>query len=100
MEKAVKFTLRLNRAITAKLDYIAQYYGRSRASEINRAIRRHISSFEKEFDKIPPLKEAESPPPGVIFFGSREFAGRLANISPAKPLTNCYNCIYCTLTDI
>lgn len=64
MEKEVKFALRLNRAITAKLDYIAQYYGRSRASEINWAIRRHISSFEKEFGKIPPLEEAESPRQG------------------------------------
>lgn len=99
MEKAVKFALRLGRAITAKLDYIAQYYGRSRASEINWAIRRHISSFEKEFGKIPLWKKLNHPARGD-FFGSREFAGRLANISPAKPLTNCYNCIYCTLTDI
>ena len=53
MEKEVKFALRLGRAITAKLDYIAQYYGRSRASEINWAIRRHISSFEKEFGNPP-----------------------------------------------
>ena len=67
MEKEVKFALRLGRAITAKLDYIAQYYGRSRASEINWAIRRHISSFEKEFGKIPLWKKLNHPARGDFF---------------------------------
>ena len=47
-EKNVSFTLRIPVEIVQKLDYIAAYNGRSRSSEINWLIRRHIAEFEKE----------------------------------------------------
>ena len=51
-EKNVSFTLRIPADAARKLDYIAANNGRSRSSEINWLIRRHIAEFEKEFGKI------------------------------------------------
>ena len=48
----VKFTLRLPREICDKLDYIASYWGRTRAGEIPWALRQHIKAFEDEMGKI------------------------------------------------
>lgn len=48
----VKFTLRLPREICNKLDYIASYWGRTRAGEIHWALRQHIKVFEDEMGKI------------------------------------------------
>ena len=47
-EKNVSFTLRIPADAAHKLDYIAAYNGRSRSSEINWLIRRHVIEFEKE----------------------------------------------------
>ena len=48
----VKFTLRLPREIFGKLDYMASYWGRTRAGEIHWALRQHIKAFEDEMGKI------------------------------------------------
>ena len=53
MKEEVKFTLRIDKTMAQKLDYIAEYYGRSRSSEINWAARKHIVEFEEEFGRIP-----------------------------------------------
>lgn len=54
MEKQdeVKFTLKLNPELAAKLNYIAGYYGRTRSGEIIWTLRRHVIEFEKEFGPI------------------------------------------------
>ena len=59
MKDEVKFTLRIDKATAQKLDYIAEYYGRSRSSEIIWAARKHIAEFEREFEKIP-LQESKT----------------------------------------
>lgn len=48
----VKFTLRLPREMCDKLDYIASYWGRTRAGEIHWTLRQHIKAFEDEMGKI------------------------------------------------
>ena len=48
----VKFTLKLHPELAAKLNYIAEYYGRTRSAEIIWTLRRHVVEFEKEFGKI------------------------------------------------
>lgn len=48
----VCFTLRLDRDLARKLDYIAEYYGRNRTSEIIWRLRRLVSNFEQEVEKI------------------------------------------------
>lgn len=48
----IKFTLKLNPELAAKLNYIAGYYGRTRSSEIVWTLRRHVLEFEKEFGPI------------------------------------------------
>lgn len=48
----VKFTLKLHPELAAKLNYIAEYYGRTRSAEIIWTLRRHVAEFEKEFGKI------------------------------------------------
>ena len=52
MKDEIKFTLRIEREMAQKLDYIAAYYSRSRSSEINRAARKHIAEFAREFGPI------------------------------------------------
>ncbi len=61
MKKKVEqltFTLRVYREGVEKLDYIADFNGRSRNSEINQAIKRYILQFERENGKIE-LEDAE-----------------------------------------
>lgn len=48
----IKFTVRLNRDVAAKLAYIADYYGRSQNRQINWLVRQCVSAFEKEHGKI------------------------------------------------
>lgn len=46
------FTLRLDRDLARKIDYIAEYYGRNRSSEIIWRLRCLVLHFEEEFGKI------------------------------------------------
>ena len=48
----IKFTLRMSPETAEKMDYIADYYGRSRNSEINWAARCYIKKFENEHGKV------------------------------------------------
>ena len=48
----VKFTLKLHPELAAKLNYIAEYYGRTRSAEIIWTLRQHVIAFEREFGKI------------------------------------------------
>ncbi len=54
MEKReeIKFTLKLNPELASKLNYIAEYYGRTRSAEIIWTLRQHVIRFEKEFGPI------------------------------------------------
>ncbi len=47
-----KFTLRLNSELARKVDYIAEYYGRTRSSQIIWLIRQCVAEFEREQGKI------------------------------------------------
>lgn len=47
-----RYTLRINRTTLDKLEYIAEYNGRSKNKEIEWLIRCHIENFEKEHGKI------------------------------------------------
>ncbi len=51
-QEELSFTLRIHKDLAKKLDYIASYNDRSRNSEINQAIKRHILAFEKSVGKI------------------------------------------------
>lgn len=48
----MKFLVRANKEIIAKVDYIAQYHGISRNAEVNLALRKLIVDFEKEVEPI------------------------------------------------
>lgn len=48
----IKFTLKLNPELATKLNYIAEYYGRTRSGEIVWTLRRHVLEFEKKFGPI------------------------------------------------
>lgn len=45
-----RYTLRINRITLDKLEYIAEFNGRSKNREIEWLIRRHIADFEKSMD--------------------------------------------------
>lgn len=45
-------TLRINRELVDKLDYIAGYNDRSRNSEINQAVKKYIADFETKYGAI------------------------------------------------
>lgn len=47
-----RYTLRINRITLDKLEYIAEFNGRSKNREIEWLIRRHIADFEKEHGRI------------------------------------------------
>lgn len=53
-----KFTMVLDKDVARKLDYIADYYGRSRIKEIQWACREYIAAFEKENGPIEPEEDA------------------------------------------
>lgn len=48
----IRFTLRINKNLLDKLEYIAKYEFRSKNKEIEQLIKRHISEFEKIHGKI------------------------------------------------
>ena len=47
-----RYTLRINRITLDKLEYIAEFNGRSKNREIEWLSRRHIADFEKEHGRI------------------------------------------------
>ena len=47
-----RYTLRINRITLDKLEYIAEFNGRSKNREIEWLIRRHNADFEKEHGRI------------------------------------------------
>ena len=49
---SVKFTMVLDEDTAKKMDYIAEYYGRSRIKEILWACKEHITDFESKNGKI------------------------------------------------
>lgn len=48
----VKFTLKLHPELARKLNYIADYYGRTRSAEIIWTLRQHVKGFEDEHGPI------------------------------------------------
>ncbi len=47
-----RYTLRINRVLLDKLEYIAKYEGRSKNKEIEQLIKKRILEFEKENGEI------------------------------------------------
>ena len=47
----MQFVLRVDEKLIRKVDYIAEYYGRSRNSEIIWALRQYVQQFEQTVDK-------------------------------------------------
>ena len=47
-----RYTLRTNRVLLDKLEYIAKYEGRSKNKEIEQLIKKRILEFEKENGEI------------------------------------------------
>lgn len=60
------FTLRLDPALAAQLDYIAAYYGRDRTHQIIWALRQHVEDFRRNVGEIDldALTEKQSHPDG------------------------------------
>lgn len=48
-----RYTLRISQYLLNKLDYIAEYEGRSKNKELEQLIKRRIAEFEKEHGSIP-----------------------------------------------
>ena len=51
-KEKIAFTLRIDKELAAKIDYVAEYYGRNRTGEIIWTMKRYIAEFEKEIEKI------------------------------------------------
>lgn len=51
-KEKIAFTLRIDKELAAKIDYVAEYYGRNRTGEIIWTMKRHVAEFEKEIEKI------------------------------------------------
>lgn len=49
---SVKFTMVIDEELARQLDYIADYYGRSRIKEIVWACKQHVREFEETVGKI------------------------------------------------
>lgn len=47
-----RYTLRISQYLLNKLDYIAEYEGRSKNKELEQLIKRRIAEFEKEHGSI------------------------------------------------
>lgn len=47
-----RYTLRISQYLLNKLDYIAEYEGRSKNNELEQLIKRRIAEFEKEHGSI------------------------------------------------
>lgn len=56
----MQFVLRVDEKLIRRIDYIAEYYGRSRNSEIIWALKQYADLFEKNVDQIPDSSEASS----------------------------------------
>ena len=48
----ISFTLRIDKELAAKIDYLAEYYGRNRTGEIIWTMKRHVAEFEREIEQI------------------------------------------------
>lgn len=48
-----RYTLRISQRLLNKLDYIAEYEGRSKNKELEQLIKKRIAEFEKEHGSIP-----------------------------------------------
>ena len=48
-----RYTLRIPHNLLNKLDYIAEYEGRSKNKELEQLIKKRIAEFEKEHGSIP-----------------------------------------------
>ena len=48
-----RYTLRISQNLLNKLDYIAEYEGRSKNKELEQLVKRRIAEFEKEHGSIP-----------------------------------------------
>lgn len=47
-----RYTLRVNQVLLDKLEYVADYKGRSKNRELEWVIRQHIKAFEAQHDPI------------------------------------------------
>ena len=47
-----RYTLRISQYLLNKLDYIAEYEGRSKNKELEQLIKKRIAEFEKEHGSI------------------------------------------------
>lgn len=52
-----RYTLRISQNLLNKLDYIAEYEGRSKNKELEQLVKRRIAEFEKEHGTIPTKPE-------------------------------------------
>ena len=50
----ISFTMRIDKDLAEKIDYIAEYYGRNRTSEIIWTMKCHVAEFEEKVEKINP----------------------------------------------
>ena len=48
-----RYTLRISQNLLNKLDYIAEYEGRSKNKELEQLVKRRVAEFEKEHGTIP-----------------------------------------------
>lgn len=48
-----RYSLRMNRILLNKLEYIAEFEGRSKNKEIEQIVRKYIQEFEAEHGEIP-----------------------------------------------
>lgn len=58
-DKLPRYTLRVDRMLLDKLEYIAEYEGRTKNKELERLIKKHIAAFEAEHGEIPVGEEKE-----------------------------------------
>lgn len=49
-----RYTLRVEQALLDKLEYIAEYEGRTKNRELEQMIKKRIAEFEKEHGEIQP----------------------------------------------
>lgn len=55
-----RYTLRVNRTLLDKMEYVSSYNGRSINKEVEQLMKAHIKAFEKEHGPIPPKEDWES----------------------------------------
>ena len=55
-----RYTMRIDREVFQKFRYVAGYDGRSANKELERCLRKYISSFEHKYGEIPLDEEKES----------------------------------------